>query len=100
LIKNHKFFFTVNVETKISMANHILTDILNCDKDFFKRNFNDAIEKTNSFMDEYGNGLISGFKEEFEQNQKNYQDYIEKVNLNFEKFIKKYVNSEKLNLHI
>ena len=70
LDEESKIFFTVDLETKNSMAKYILTDILNCDKDFFKRNFNDAIKKTNSFMDEYGNGLISGIKEEFEQNKK------------------------------
>ena len=85
------YLFTIKTEEKISKAKCILSDILNCDKDFFKRNFNAAIEKTNSFMHKYGEGLKDDFKKEFDKNLIDYQDYIEKVNLNFEKFIEKYV---------
>ena len=89
-----RYLFKIKSDDKISMAKYIFSDILNCDKDFFKRNINAAIERTNSFMDNYGEGLKGRQKEEFDQNQINYEYYIEKVNLNLKIFIDDFVNSD------
>ena len=89
--KSKQYFFTIKSEDKISMAEYILSDIINSNEDFFYRNLQDAIGKTKLYIDEYEKGLKENEdKVEFEQNIKKYQEYICKVNLNFKNFIEKY----------
>lgn len=83
-------FFTVTKDDKIAAAIYIFGDIMKTDQNFFKRNFTKARENTNQFVQDYQKCMKSQPKEDFEKIKSNYEKYSERVQENFERFIKKY----------